>query len=135
MLIEVVKSKNELIITDHNLTISFEVQHRLAYLLGCYPHKNLPDTIYKFFLNINCVYPYQMVNKLGGNQIALAYYIAQSNPSVLFEQHFEDLWIFFAFARDYVLEHPLDQRKFKTKTWIVIKKIRDYDTSFLVIPP
>ena len=130
-----VKLKNELITTDHNLTISVEVQHRLAYLLGCHPHKNLPDTIYKFFLNINCVYPYQMVNKLGGNRIALAYCIAQSNPSVLFEQHYKDLWVLFAFARDYVFEHPLDQRKFKTKTWIAIKKTRDYDTSFLAIPP
>ena len=71
-----------------------------------------------------------MINKLGGNQIALAYCLAQSNPSILFQQHFEDLWVLFAYAREYVLEHPLDQRKFKVSAWQKIRKTRAYDNLF-----
>ena len=98
-----VQQRDELIIPRDNSSISSAVELRLAYFLGYvsgnrYP--SLPRTIYNFFLRINCVYPFQIMNKLGGNRITLAYCIAQSNPSILFQQHFEDLWVLFSYARE-----------------------------------
>ena len=65
-----VQNNNELIIPNTSSSISPSVEYCLACLLGCVTTTNsykLPPAIYNFFLCINCVSPFQMINKLGGN--------------------------------------------------------------------
>ena len=86
-----VKQKDELIkFTDDE--VPKPLQERLARLFG-YPSNidTLPQTLCNFLQNINCVYPHEVINKLGGDRMQLAYALAQSNPSTLFQLHFQEL--------------------------------------------
>ena len=128
-----VERKGGIITKTHN-NVSPEVQHRLSCLFG-YSSKSLPQILCKFFQNINYVYPFQMINKFGGDRIQFAYCLAQCNPSTLFQHHLQELWILFAFSRDYMLSFPLDQRKFKARTWHKARFKPKDDEEFLEIPP
>ena len=62
------------IITKTPNNVSPEVQHRLACLFGYSSNTTtLPQTLCKFLQDINCVYPFQMINKLEGDRIQFAY--------------------------------------------------------------
>ena len=60
----------------------------------------------------------------------LAYSLAQAKPSTLFQLHFQELWILFAFCRDYIFSYPLDQRSFRARTWHQLRCKEEYDEDF-----
>ena len=72
---------------------------------------------------------------MGGDRIQFAYCLAQSNPCTLFQQHFNEIWILFAFCRDYMLDFPLSQRIFKARTWHKARFRQSDDNKFYDIPP
>ena len=130
-----VQQRGELI-KPQTLPVLPPLQERLAQLFG-YPSntKTLPPTLCNFLQKINCVYPHQVINKLGGDRIQLAYGLAQAHPSTLFQQHFQELWILFAFCRDYIFSYPLDQRSFRARTWYQLRCKEAYDQEFYKITP
>ena len=67
---EYVHSKDELINPPQVSSISQNVELCLSCLLG-YNQPHLPATISNFLLCINCVYPFQMINKLEGLELHL----------------------------------------------------------------
>ena len=130
-----VQQQGELI-KSNMLAVSLQLQKRLAILFG-YPSTiaTLPLPLCNFLQRINCVNPSQVINKLGGDRTQLAYSLAQSNPSTLFQQHFQELWILFAFSRDYIFSFPLDQRSFRARTWHNLRCKEAYDEEFYRIEP
>ena len=93
-----VQQKDELIKSTDD-EVPKPLQERLARLFGYPSHiDTLSPTLYNFLQKINCVYPHEVINKLGGDRKQLAYSLAQSNPSTLFQLHFQELWILFAFC-------------------------------------
>jgi len=63
--LQYVERKSGIITKTHN-NVSPEVQHCLACLFGYSSNTTiLPQILCKFLQNINCVYPFQVINKLG----------------------------------------------------------------------
>ena len=54
---------------------------------------------------------------------------------MLLQQHFRELWLLFAFSRDFVYKYSLQQRHFKAHTWHQLKKKKDYDSKFYAESP
>ena len=60
--------------------------------------------------------------------------MAREKPSVLYIHHDSELCMFFAFAREYVLNFPLSQQNFKARTWMKHRCKENYDSDFLNVP-
>ena len=116
------------IIKQATFAVSPPLQDRLARLFG-YPSNvaTLPPALCNFLQTISCVYSHQVINKLGGDRMQLAYSLAQAKPSTLFQLHFQELWILFAFCRDYIFSYPLDQRSFRARTWHQLRCKEEYN--------
>ena len=78
---------------------------------------------------------FQIINNFREDRRLLAYCIVHANPSTLFQLHFQELWILFAFCRDYIFSYPLDQHSFKARTWHQLQCRAEYDADFYRIEP
>ena len=113
---------NDYVITNHGpkspgtTPLSLPFQRRLCAL--CHINADtFPTRLHQFLTHINCDTPSRFVNTFGrGGTKNLAQLMAREKPSILYIHHDSELCMFFAFARDYVLDFHLSQQNFKTHT-------------------
>ena len=130
---------NDFVITNHGpqspgtTPLSGPFQQRLCAL--CHINGDtLPPRLHQFLTHINCDTPSWFVNTFGGGTKNLAQLMAREKPSVLYIHHDSELCMFFAFAREYVLDFPLSQQNFKARTWMIHRCKENYDNDFLNVP-